>query len=83
MRAEVASYIAIVGCGVHQGDGTATILADTPEIFTRSLHGAKNFLPQTGERPRRRTARRHRRRAYLAALDAALDTVFTRARPSW
>jgi len=67
---------------VHQGDGTAAILADAPEVFTCSLHGAKNFpfrkqmsdldveLPDdTGDAD------------YLAALDAALDTVFTRARP--
>ena len=83
MRAEGrAGRIAIIDCDVHQGDGTAAILADVPEVYTCSLHGAKNFpfrkqasdldveLPDdTGDA------------AYLAALDAALDTVFTRARP--
>lgn len=83
MRAEGrAGRIAIVDCDVHQGDGTAAILADTPDVFTCSLHGAKNFpfrkqtsdldvdLPDdTGDE------------AYLTALDAALDTVFSRARP--
>ena len=77
-----AGRIAVVDCDVHQGDGTAAILADAPDVFTCSLHGAKNFpfrkqasdldveLPDdTGDE------------AYLAALDAALDTVFTRARP--
>lgn len=77
-----AGRIAIVDCDVHQGDGTAAILAHEPDIFTCSLHGAKNFpfrkqasdldieLPDdTGDA------------AYLAALDAALDTVLTRARP--
>ena len=83
MRAEGrAGRIAIVDCDVHQGDGTATILADTPEVFTCSLHGAKNFpfrkqdsdldvelADDTGDE------------TYLTALDAALETVFTRARP--
>ncbi len=77
-----AGRIAIIDCDVHQGDGSATILAGASEVFTCSLHGARNFpfrkqasdldieLPDdTGDE------------AYLAALDAALDTVFTRARP--
>jgi acetoin utilization deacetylase AcuC-like enzyme len=83
MRAEHrVRRVAIVDCDVHQGDGTAAILADEPEVFTCSLHGAKNFpfrkqtsdldieLPdETGDA------------AYLAALDAALQSVFERAQP--
>lgn len=75
MRAEGrARRIAIIDCDVHQGDGTAAILATEPEVFTLSLHGAKNFpfrktrstldveLPDdTGDD------------AYLAALSPALD----------
>jgi acetoin utilization deacetylase AcuC-like enzyme len=38
-----ARRIAIVDCDVHQGNGTAAILADDPTIFTFSIHGAKNF----------------------------------------
>lgn len=78
MRAEGhAERVAIIDCDVHQGDGTATILASTREVFTLSLHGAKNFpfrkvesdldveLPDgTGDD------------AYLAALDPALAHVF-------
>lgn len=33
----------IFDCDVHQGDGTATILANTPEITTCSIHCQKNF----------------------------------------
>jgi acetoin utilization deacetylase AcuC-like enzyme len=33
----------IVDCDVHQGNGTAAILADDPTIFTFSIHGARNF----------------------------------------
>ncbi|KAA3651521.1 MAG: histone deacetylase [Proteobacteria bacterium] len=83
MRAEGrAGRIAIIDCDVHQGDGTAAILAGTPEVFTLSLHGDKNFpfrktvsdrdiaLPDgTGDAD------------YLAALVPALDHVFTHFRP--
>ena len=34
---------AIIDCDVHQGNGTATIFADDPEVFTFSIHGAKNY----------------------------------------
>lgn len=83
MRAEGrAGRIAIVDCDVHQGDGTATILADKAEVFTCSLHGAKNFpfrkqisdldieLPDETDDA-----------AYLKALDDALQSVFERGRP--
>ncbi|WP_263264768.1 histone deacetylase, partial [Pseudomonas sp. RIT-PI-S] len=35
--------VLIFDCDVHQGDGTARILADTPEAVTVSLHCEKNF----------------------------------------
>jgi acetoin utilization deacetylase AcuC-like enzyme len=34
---------AIVDCDVHQGNGTATIFAADPMVFTFSMHGAKNY----------------------------------------
>ena len=83
MRAEGhVQRIAIIDCDVHQGDGTATILTDVAEVFTFSIHGAKNFpfrkmqsdldvelADGTGDTD------------YLAALDDALDQVFECARP--
>jgi acetoin utilization deacetylase AcuC-like enzyme len=33
----------IIDCDVHQGNGTAAILAGDPSIFTFSIHGEKNF----------------------------------------
>jgi acetoin utilization deacetylase AcuC-like enzyme len=33
----------VVDCDVHQGDGTADLLAGDPECFTLSLHGARNY----------------------------------------
>ena len=35
--------VAILDCDVHQGNGTAAILADDPTVFTLSVHGANNF----------------------------------------
>ena len=38
-----AERIIIIDCDVHKGNGTASILADDPSIFTFSIHGKKNF----------------------------------------
>jgi len=35
--------VVIIDADVHQGNGTAAILADDPTIFTFSIHGAKNY----------------------------------------
>ena len=74
--------VAVIDCDVHQGDGTAAILADDPRVFTCSLHGAGNWplhkqvsdldvaLPDgTGDV------------AYLAALADALAETFARCTP--
>ncbi|WP_374604301.1 histone deacetylase [Niveibacterium sp.] len=76
------SRVAIIDCDVHQGDGTAAILAGDPRAFTFSMHGAKNFpfrkqtsdldieLPDgTGDAD------------YMAALAHGLETTFARSRP--
>ena len=34
---------AVVDCDVHQGNGTATIFAADADVFTFSMHGAKNY----------------------------------------
>ncbi|MCJ8168471.1 histone deacetylase family protein [Atopomonas sediminilitoris] len=38
-----AQRVLIIDCDVHQGDGTARILADVPEAITVSLHCEKNY----------------------------------------
>jgi acetoin utilization deacetylase AcuC-like enzyme len=38
-----ARRILIVDCDVHQGDGTADLLAGRPQIATYSIHAEKNF----------------------------------------
>lgn len=42
-RDGLARRIAILDCDVHQGNGTAAIFADDPDVFTFSIHGDKNF----------------------------------------
>ena len=74
--------VLILDCDVHQGNGTAAIFAGDPEVFTMSIHGARNFPLRkvsgsldvglddgTGDEE------------YLAALAAALDESVTRSRP--
>jgi acetoin utilization deacetylase AcuC-like enzyme len=38
-----ARRVVILDCDVHQGNGTAAILANDPGVFTFSIHGEKNF----------------------------------------
>lgn len=39
----LAQQVLIIDCDVHQGDGTATIFADDPSVFTFSIHSANNY----------------------------------------
>lgn len=44
MQAErLARRVVIIDCDVHQGNGTAQILAGDSTVFTFSIHGEKNF----------------------------------------
>jgi hypothetical protein len=63
----------VIDLDVHQGNGTARIFQNDPSVFTLSLHGAKNFpVPQGGQRPRRRPARRlHATTPYLPRWSSA------------
>ena len=42
-RDGLAERIAIIDCDVHQGNGTAAIFQNDPDVFTFSMHGEKNF----------------------------------------
>ncbi|HEV2706352.1 MAG TPA: histone deacetylase [Pyrinomonadaceae bacterium] len=42
-RDGVVRRAAIVDCDVHQGNGTASIFEGDPNVFTFSMHGAKNY----------------------------------------
>src|SRR5688572_20923924 len=81
-RDRLAHRVAVIDCDVHQGNGTAAIFSGEPDVFTLSLHGAKNFPfhkevsdrdvefeDGTTDQP------------YLTALVDALDIVVTSHRP--
>jgi acetoin utilization deacetylase AcuC-like enzyme len=38
-----ARRIVVIDCDAHQGNGTAAIMAQDADVFTCSIHGAKNF----------------------------------------
>ena len=35
--------VVVIDCDVHQGDGTASIFEGDPDVYTFSIHGAKNY----------------------------------------
>ncbi|MBI2278411.1 MAG: histone deacetylase [Dechloromonas sp.] len=83
MQAEgLAERVLVVDCDVHQGNGTASILAGDDSIFTFSIHGARNFPFEKAasdldiELPDGCTDA-----AYLLRLKEGLDTAFDLARP--
>ncbi len=68
--------VVVIDCDVHQGDGTAAIFEEDPDVYTFSIHGERNYplrkrrsrldvgLPDgTGDAD------------YLAALEPALATA--------
>jgi acetoin utilization deacetylase AcuC-like enzyme len=76
--------VLVVDLDVHQGNGTASIFANDPSVFTLSIHGEKNFpfrkvesdldvgLPDDcTDKP------------YLEALEGALDAVLSRFQPEF
>jgi len=72
----------VIDCDVHQGNGTAEIFRDQPDVFTFSMHGENNYpfkkppstldigLPDgTGDA------------AYLQTLGESIDRIFERFDP--
>ncbi len=77
-----ARKILVIDCDVHQGNGTAEIFKDNPDVFTFSVHGEKNYpfkkppstldigLPdETADKE------------YLYTLGDALDDIFEQFNP--
>lgn len=74
--------VLVIDCDVHQGNGTAYIFRDTPDVFTFSIHGENNYpfkkppsdldigLPdKTGDKE------------YAKSLISALDSIFNKFKP--
>lgn len=38
-----AKRILVLDCDVHQGNGTASVFRENPDVFTFSIHGEKNY----------------------------------------
>ncbi len=76
-----ARQVVIVDCDVHQGNGTAAILAGDPSVFTLSIHAARNF-PFTKQRSDLDVDLPDGTddAAYLAALTEALAHALERSR---
>lgn len=78
MQAErLVQRVAIIDLDVHQGNGTASILARDESVFTLSLHGAGNY-PFSKESSDLDIALSDGTGdvAYLSALQAALEQLF-------
>ncbi|WP_267380749.1 MULTISPECIES: histone deacetylase [unclassified Sphingomonas] len=77
-----AASVLVVDCDVHQGDGTAALLAGRPGIATYSIHAEKNFPARkarsTCDVP---LADGIGDEAYLAALAATLTPMVDAMRP--
>lgn len=79
-----ATRIVIVDLDVHQGDGTARLTRDCPEIATLSLHAERNFPVRKAQSTCDVALRDGTSDdAYLAALDAALDGILDRVMPDF
>jgi len=77
-----ARKILIVDLDVHQGDGTAVLLAGRQDIFTLSIHGERNFPTRKARSSRDiGLADAVGDEAYLTILDTALDEILDGFRP--
>lgn len=76
------SRVLVVDCDVHQGNGTAAIFADDPDVFTFSMHGEKNYpfrKPPSDRDVPLEDGMRDRR--YLEILERELNSVLDRFNP--
>jgi acetoin utilization deacetylase AcuC-like enzyme len=76
--------VLILDCDVHQGNGTASILADNPHVFTFSIHGKNNF-PYHKEKSDLDIALADGTgdTQYLQALKKGLDSAFSRSQAAF
>jgi len=76
-----AQRVLIVDGDVHQGDGTASIFADDPTVFTFSIHGAMNYpLQKQASDLDLEMEDGARDEAYLKALADGLELAIGRAK---
>lgn len=82
LQATHIERVLIVDCDVHQGDGTAKLAAQDPNVFTLSLHGEKNFPARKQvsdiDVPLEKGCQNEE---YLEALHSALHFAFAQSQP--
>jgi acetoin utilization deacetylase AcuC-like enzyme len=77
-----ATRVLIIDCDVHQGDGTASILANDPTVFTFSIHGALNYpLEKQASDLDVELMDGTQDEAYLEALTRGLGLALERSKP--
>lgn len=82
LESGAARRVLIIDCDVHQGDGTATIFADQPAVFTLSVHAATNFPARKATSDRDVVLPRGTGDAgYMAALRTHIPDVLDRFQP--
>jgi acetoin utilization deacetylase AcuC-like enzyme len=83
LRAEgLIRRAAVIDLDVHQGNGTAAVFRDDPEVFTLSLHGEKNYpLVKQQSTVDVALADGTGDEEYLSLLSLHLATVLDRFRP--
>ncbi len=78
----LANKILIIDCDVHQGNGTAAILGDHPDVYTFSMHGERNYPfikpPSTLDIP---LADGTKDQSYLRELELALSKITSEFTP--
>ena len=84
LNEELAAKVLVVDLDVHQGNGTAQIFRNEPQVFTFSMHGASNYpmekensdldigLPDGTED-----------QFYLTTLKTNLENIFNRFQPDF
>lgn len=79
-----ATRVLVIDCDVHQGDGTAELLAGEPRAYTFSIHAARNY-PHRKARSDCDIALPDRTddATYLRELKLGLDHALARAQPAF
>lgn len=84
LEQNLAKNILIIDLDVHQGDGTAEIFKNTPEVFTFSMHGKNNYpLKKETSDLDVELEDGTKDEEYLYTLEKSLDEVFKRFTPDF
>lgn len=77
-----ARKIMVIDCDVHQGNGTAEIFKDNSNVFTFSIHGAKNYpFKKPPSSYDIGLADKTSDKTYINTLGDALDDIFDQFDP--